>query len=68
MTERMWCIVDADGDVLPWTVRNLRRDAIAAEMISVCPIDAPEAFRFTWRQWSKSQGYRTARCTFTVEE
>ena len=60
MTEKMWCIVDADGDVMPWTIRSTRRAAISAEM-PAAPCD------MSWREWSRQQGYRTARCTVTVE-
>uniref|UniRef100_A0A6M3LB62 Uncharacterized protein n=1 Tax=viral metagenome TaxID=1070528 RepID=A0A6M3LB62_9ZZZZ len=61
MTERMWCIVDADGKPLLWTIRSTRRAVISSEMPSApCDMD--------WRTWKRQQGYRTARCTVTVEE
>ena len=61
MNAKMWCIVSEYGNVLPWTIRSTRRAAISAEM-PAAPCD------MTWREWKREQGYRTARCTVTVEE
>ena len=66
MTEKMWCIVDAAGEILLWTIRRTPGDAIEAE-IGCIYLNGEDA-RMTWERWSRQQGYRTARCTVTTEE
>ena len=61
MTEKMWCIVSEYVNVLPWTIRRTRENAIKAEL-EFAPVD------MTWREWKREQGYRTARCTVTLEK
>ena len=61
MTEKMWCIVDIDGTLLPWTIRRTCKGSIVAELESApCDMD--------WKTRSRQEKLRTARCTVTVED
>lgn len=55
---KLWAVCH-DGIVWHWTIRRIRRDAIAAFM--------EDSNHRTWQAW-KAMGHRCKRVTVTIDE